>query len=264
MNRIDSTFEVLKTKGKKALITFITAGDPSLEAAEKIILSMEQSGADIVEIGIPYSDPLADGAVIQNSYSKSLKNGITINAVFDTMTEVRKSTEIPLIFMVYYSCIFKYGMEKFVQQCSLAGIDGIIIPDLPLEEREDIRNICLGYNIYLIPLTAPTSKDRIEAVVKDAKGFVYCVSVNGVTGMRAALHTELKGYMDTVEKYTDVPKALGFGISNSEMAAKYKPFCDGVIIGSAIVNIISNSASVEEAAEKLSVFIKGVREALDN
>lgn len=263
MNRIDKAFTRLKTENRKALITFITAGNPDLAAAEKIILSMEKSGADIIEIGIPYSDPLADGPVIQNSYAKALQNGITIKAVLGKISEIRTKTEIPLIFMVYYSCIYKYGMEKFVNECSRIGIDGIIIPDLPLEERSDMIEICVKLGIYLIPLVAPTSNNRIKDVVKGAKGFVYCVSVNGVTGMRQALHSDLEKYMKVVAKYTDIPKALGFGISNREMAEKYKRYCDGVIIGSAIVNIINNASNLDEITENLSKFIRDIRDGLD-
>lgn len=215
MNRIDKAFERLKAEKRKALITFITAGNPDLTATEEIILSMDKSGADIIEIGIPYSDPLADGPVIQNSYARALQNGITIKAILGNISEIRLRTEIPLIFMVYYSCIYKYGVNKFVSECSRSGIDGIIIPDLPLEERVDIREICDKFGIYLIPLVAPASNNRIKDVVKDAKGFVYCVSVNGVTGMRQTLHSDLEGYMKVVSQYTNVPKALGFGISLS-------------------------------------------------
>ncbi|MDP4091370.1 MAG: tryptophan synthase subunit alpha [Bacillota bacterium] len=263
MNRIDRVFSRLKEENRKALITFITSGDPSLDATGEIILSMDKAGADIIEVGIPYSDPLADGPVIQNSYARALKNGVKIKSVIDKIAETRLKTEVPLVFMVYYSCIYKYGADKFVRNCHAAGIDGIIIPDLPLEERVEIRNICDSYDIYLIPLVAPASKDRIKEVVEDAKGFVYCVSVNGVTGMRQALATDLESYMKVVSKYTGVPKALGFGISNKEMAEKYKPFCDGVIIGSAIVDIISQEPGITDSTDKLRRFVKEVREALD-
>ncbi|OPJ64882.1 tryptophan synthase subunit alpha [Clostridium oryzae] len=262
MNRIDAAFSRLKEENRKALITFITAGDPDLDTSAEIIKTMENSGADIVEIGIPYSDPIADGPVIQNSSYKALKAGFKINNLMKKVKDIRGCINIPLVYMLYYNCIFKYGTEKFLEDCKSSGIDGIIIPDLPLEEREEFNKLCDKYDIYLIPLVAPTSNDRIEGIVNGAKGFVYCVSVAGVTGARSEIKTDIAEYMNQVAQYTSVPKALGFGISNAEMAEKYKPYCDGVIIGSAIVKLVDKYEDMNEMLKAVGEFVKEVKAVL--
>lgn len=254
-NRIDLRFKGLKENGKKAVIPFVTAGYPDLDTTYDLILAMEEAGADIIELGIPYSDPIADGVVIQEASNVALKNGAKITKIMATVKKVRRKTEVPLVYMLYYNSIFKYGMEKFMSECKAVGIDGIIIPDLPIEERKDIMAIADKYNIYLIPLIAPTSKERIETIVKDAKGFIYCVSTMGVTGARSEISTNIEEYMKVVEDYTDVPKALGFGISGAKMAEEFKPYCDGIIVGSAVIRRIMDAKDKEEVIENVKSFV---------
>lgn len=260
MNRIDNKFQELKKKDEKALITFITAGDPDLDTTVELVLAMEKSGADIIELGIPYSDPIADGEVIQTSSQRSLSQGSSIENIMDTVKKIRLSSQVPLLYLVYYNCIFKYGIDKFLSQCSEVGIDGLIIPDLPLEERGEISNYSLEYNIHLIPMVAPTSKERMGTIIESGRGFVYCVSVNGVTGVRNDIDTDLKVYMETVKSFSNIPTALGFGISNASMVKKYKEYCNGVIVGSALVKLIDENKGKE--AQVAAKFVKELKEAV--
>lgn len=263
MNRIDLKFEELKKQNKKALIPFVTAGDPSLESTVNIVLEMDKKGADIVEIGIPYSDPLADGPIIQGSSQRAIERGAKIKNIMEVVKKIRDKSDIPLVYLVYYSSIFKYGLEEFIFKASDCGIDGIIIPDLPIEERNDIINISKKYGIYLIPLVAPTSKKRIKEIAGLGAGFVYCVSKNGVTGVGEQIKTDIKEYMELVGSYTKLPKALGFGISGPDMAKKFKPYCDGIIIGSAIVNMIYKCENEKDILEKVGTFISKMKESLE-
>lgn len=262
MNRIDKKFYELKQKGLKAMIPFITAGDPSLDVTVELVFKMEEGGADIIEIGIPYSDPLADGPIIQASSTRALKNGTKIDNIMDAVKKIRQKSEIPLVYLVYYNSIFKYGIERFVNEAKESGIDGLIIPDLPLEERKDIKEISEKYGIYLIPLVAPTSKERIKSICESGKGFVYCVSTKGVTGIRNSIETDIKEYMRTVSEYTNMPKAIGFGISGPDMAKRFAPYCDGIIVGSAIVKMINDSRSKEDIYDNVKKFIFSIKEAI--
>ncbi|KZL90759.1 tryptophan synthase subunit alpha [Clostridium magnum] len=262
MNRIDEKFQLLKEKNEKAMISFVTAGDPDLDTTVDLVIAMEKSGADIIELGIPYSDPLADGVTIQQSSTRALKNGAKIAKIMDSVEEIRKKSQVPLVYLVYYNSIFKYGMEKFIGECSDVGIDAVIIPDLPIEERKDIIDVADKYGVYLIPLVAPTSKDRIKAITEDGKGFVYCVSTTGVTGVRQAISTNIEEYMNIVSQYTKMPKALGFGISSAEMAKEFKPYCDAIIVGSAIVKKVAEGKNKEEIIEKVSNFVSGIKDVL--
>lgn len=262
MNRIKAKFEELKKRGEKALITFITAGDPDLSTTVDLVLAMEEAGADIIELGIPYSDPLADGPIIQISSQRALKAGANIKSIMGLVQDIRKKSDIPLIFLVYYNSVFRYGMEKFLRESREAGIDGIIIPDLPIEERQDVLTFAEGFEIYLIPLVAPTSKERIEKIVAGGRGFVYCVSTPGVTGIRQNINTDIQEYMKSVSKYTDLPKALGFGISSGDMIREYKKYCDAMIVGSAIVKQIDQCSQISEAVESISVLVKELKEVL--
>lgn len=263
MNRIDLKFEELKRQNKKALIPFVTAGDPSLKSTVNIVLEMDKKGADIVEIGIPYSDPLADGPIIQASSQRAIEGGTKIKNIMETSGKIREKSEIPLVYLVYYSSIFKYGVERFVSEASAAGINGIIIPDLPIEERGDIMDIVGKYEVHLIPLVAPTSKRRIKEIAGGGSGFVYCVSKNGVTGVGEQIKTDIKEYMELVGSYTKLPKALGFGISGSSMAREFKPYCDGIIIGSAIIDIIYKCRDEKEILDKVGTFISEVKKSLE-
>ncbi|MGB9679926.1 MAG: tryptophan synthase subunit alpha [Thermoanaerobacteraceae bacterium] len=262
MNRIDDKFEALKTNGRKALITFITAGDPNLESTYNIVLALEEAGADIIELGIPYSDPLADGPTIQEASLRALKNNISIQDIMETAKKIRLKSHIPIVFLVYYNSIFKYGTERFLEDSYKSGIDGIIIPDLPLEERKEMLDEAAKRNIYLIPLIAPTSKDRIKKISQQGKGFLYCVTLTGVTGAREDITTNIKEYMDTVSQFTNLPRALGFGISTPEMAKQLKNYCEGIIIGSAIVERIAKSYNKSDMLKELKDFVSSVKEVL--
>lgn len=262
MNRIDLKFNELKSKNEKAMISFVTAGDPDLETTKELVYAMEEAGSDIIELGVPYSDPIADGPTIQASSGRALAKGTTIAKIMDTVKEIRIKTEIPLVYLVYYSSVFKYGIEKFIRNCSEAGIDGVIIPDLPVEERKDILEISDKYGVDLIPLIAPTSKERIEKIVKHASGFIYCVSTNGVTGARSKIDTNIEEYLSVVEGFTQIPKAIGFGISSAKMAQELKKYCDGIIIGSAIVKKVEEGKNKEEILEGVAKFVAEVKAVL--
>jgi len=263
INRIDNKFEELKEKGRKALITYITAGDPDLSTTPKLVKAMEEAGADIIELGIPYSDPIAEGPVIQEAFVRALKNKIRIDDIFDCVEEIRRETQIPLIFLLYYNCIFKYGAEKFFKNCSKVGVDGLIIPDLPYEEREDIEQILQNYNIQVITLVAPTSNNRIEKVVNNAKGFIYCVSSLGVTGVRQEFHSNLSDFIARIKMHSNTPRAIGFGISTPEQVRELKGLTEGLIVGSAIVKRIGEAGSEEMALENVREYIEQLRHVLD-
>lgn len=241
MNRIDERFLELRLKGKKAFIPFITCGDPSIEETKNIVLELEKSGADIIELGVPFSDPLADGPIIQDSYCRALKNGFKVKDIFKCGREIRKSSSIPLVIMIYYNLVYTIGVEKFLKEASESGFDGLIIPDIPLEERGGLKELCEKSGIYLIPLVAPTSNERIAKIVNGAKGFVYCVSSNGTTGERSRLRDDIVDYLHRVRGNANAPICLGFGISSVDVVREIRKFCDGVIVGSAIVRRINSS-----------------------
>lgn len=261
-NRIDAKFEELKKSNRKAMISFVTSGYPDIKTTEDIVLKIASSGGDIIELGIPYSDPIADGAVIQAASSKALENGVKIEDIMKMVESIRKKTDIPLVYMTYFGNVYKYGVQKFINRCKEVGIDGIIIPDLPLEERGEIVGASSKQGVYIIPLVAPTSENRIKGIVKGAGGFIYCVSSNGVTGTRSKLSSNLEEYISLVSKYTEVPKCIGFGISNAEMAKEIKDYCDGVIIGSAIMKIIEEEKDREKMLSKVGEFVSSVKKVL--
>lgn len=235
MNRIDSIFNNLKKENKKALIPFIPCSYPSIEETVDNVIKLEDSGADIIEIGVPFSDPLADGPVIQNAYAKALRNGAKVQDVFTVGKKVREKSQVGLIIMIYYNLIYTRGIEKFLEEAHKAGFDGIIVPDVPIEERGELQESCKANDVYLIPLVAPTSKNRIEKIVNKAKGFVYCVSSTGTTGERNSFRSDIKDYLNMVREKAGIPICLGFGISSREAVKKVKDYCDGVIVGSAVV-----------------------------
>lgn len=250
MNRIDKKFRELKEKGKKAFISFITAGDPTIEDTKNIIYALEEAGTDIIEIGIPYSDPLADGPVIQNAALRAFKNNIKVKDIMAMVKDIRKKTDIPLVYLVYINTILVYGKEKFIKECADIGIDGLVIPDLPLEERDEIKDIIDNTNVALIPLVAPTSKERIKEIVKDSIGFVYCVSSLGVTGRKSDFYKDVTAYLEDVKSKSHIPIAVGFGISTKEDILKFYPYVDGVIVGSAIVKKIEEGKGDAEIVRK--------------
>ena len=251
MNRITKAFE-----GKKAFIAFITGGDPDIETTEKLIVAMAESGVDLIEIGIPFSDPVAEGIVIQEADERALANGCTVDKLFDMVKRVREKVEIPLLFMSYINPIFVYGKERFMEKCSQCGIDGIIVPDLPFEEKSELAAECAKYGIIQIPMIAPTSQERIKSIAKDAEGFIYCVSSLGVTGMRSQISTEIAEMIKQVKTISATPCAIGFGISTPEQAREMAAASDGVIIGSAIVKLIAEHG--RECIEPVTEFVRKI------
>ncbi|MDR2967016.1 MAG: tryptophan synthase subunit alpha [Methanobacteriaceae archaeon] len=222
----------------KAFIAFLTAGDPSKEKTVEFILAMEEAGADIIEIGIPFSDPIAEGQVIQNANIRALSCGVHTDDIFDLVGDIRRKSDVPLAFLTYINPVFYYGYDKFFKKCKELGINGIIIPDLPYEEKGEISEIAKKYDVDLISLIAPTSKDRIKMIAKESKGFIYLVSSMGVTGVRSEIKTNLEDIISEIKKVTDVPVAVGFGVNTPEQSKNIVKLSDGVIVGSAIVKII--------------------------
>jgi tryptophan synthase alpha chain len=259
-NRIDRKFKELGNK--KALVTFITGGHYGYDTTEKLVMSMEKAGADIIEIGVPFSDPIAEGIVIQNSSSEALSQGTTLAGIFECVKNIRQKTEIPILLMLYINSVFAFGVENFFQNCQDCGIDGIIVPDLPFEEYEEISEISDVFNVHSIHLVAPTSNDRITNIVNNAKGFIYCVSSTGVTGVRSKFKDGTENFIKTVEKKSDIPVCVGFGISTPEQAQKMSAYCDGVIVGSAIVKLVLQYG--ENSPEYVEKFTNSLRVALDN
>ncbi|SHJ66008.1 tryptophan synthase, alpha chain [Geosporobacter subterraneus DSM 17957] len=262
-SRIERKFEVLKSRQEKALIPYITCGDPDLETTVSLVLALEKAGADIIELGIPYSDPLADGPVIQRASQRALKNPITIDAVFDMVEELRKQTMVPLVFLVYYNSVFRYGTERFLKNCSESGMDGLIIPDLPLEERRELYEQMKAYPIDLIPMAAPTSEERIQEIVQVGSGFVYCISSKGVTGKRVTFEDSLAHFMTQVKKYASIPTAIGFGISSQEAVTKLKGLSDGLIVGSSIIEKIEEGILAGDIEGKVFDFVRGLHQAIE-
>lgn len=224
-------------KNGKAFIPFITAGDPNLDVTKEIILAMAEAGADLIEIGIPFSDPVAEGLVIQAADERALKAGTTTDKIFDMVAKVREETDIPLAFMTYINPIYVYGVEKFCSKCAELKIDALIVPDVPYEEKNEIAPYCKKYGIDVISLIAPTSHDRIRTIASEAEGFIYCVSSMGVTGVRKEIKTNVGEMTSLVKEVTDIPTAIGFGISTPQQAKEMAQYADGVIVGSAIVKI---------------------------
>jgi len=260
-NRITNKFAELKKNEKKALISFITGGDPDIETTEKLILAMEEAGASIIEIGIPFSDPIAEGIVIQEANSRALSGGCTVDKLFDMVKRLRGKTNIPLLFLTYANPIYAYGKESFMKKCKEVGIDGIIVPDVPFEEKDEFFDVCNKYDIMLISLIAPTSGERAEEIAREAQGFLYCVSSLGVTGMRSEISTNIAELIAQVKNVSDVPCAVGFGISTPEQAHAMSEISDGIIVGSAIVKLIAQSGRdsvtpVKEFVSKIKNSIK--------
>ena len=244
----------------KAFIGFLTAGDPSLDKTAEFILSMVEAGADLIEIGIPFSDPIAEGAVIQKANARALASGTNLSGIFDMVRAVRLKTQVPLVFLTYLNPVFSYGYEHFFRDCSDAGIDGVVIPDIPFEERGELLPFSEKYQIDIITLIAPTSQKRIEQIATDAKGFVYCVSSMGVTGVRSEIQTDLPSIIKTVRSVAKVPVAVGFGISTPLQAADICKYSDGIIVGSAIVKLIEEHGP--SSARPLSEYVRNMKSAI--
>lgn len=241
-------------KERKAFIPFVTAGDPDLETTKRMLCAMEEAGASLIEIGIPFSDPVAEGPVIQAANERALAAGATTDKLFDMVKEIREKVKVPLVFMTYLNPIFTYGTEKFMRKCQEVGIQGVIVPDLPYEEKAEIEESCERYGIVNISLIAPTSKERIAMIAREARGFVYCVSSLGVTGVRSQIQSSVKKMVDEVHRHTDIPCAVGFGIATKEQAKEIGEIADGVIVGSAIVDMVAREGS--EAEDRVRVYVE--------
>lgn len=244
----------------KAFIPFITGGDPSLEVTRQLLIAMEQAGADLIEIGLPFSDPIAEGEVIQEATYRALTAGCTTDKLFDLVKEARKDVKIPMVFLTYLNSVFSYGKEAFLKRCVECGIDGLIVPDLPFEEKGELLDVCKEYGVAIISLIAPTSKERIKAIAKEAEGFIYVVSSLGVTGVRSEITTNVEEMTDMVRQVTDVPCAIGFGISRLEQAAQMAGVSDGAIVGSAIVRIIGEQG--ENCVPAVAEYVKQMKDAI--
>lgn len=245
---------------KKAFIGFLTAGDPDLETTKKVIKKMEEAGCSLVEIGIPFSDPIAEGPVIQNANIRALKNNVTTDDVFKMVEEIKDDISIPMVFMTYLNVLFKYGYERFLQNAKNSGICGVIIPDMPYEEREELQSVAKNYGIEVVSLIAPTSEERIKTIASNAEGFIYTVSSLGVTGVRNEIKTDLESITKAIKEVSKVPVAIGFGINTPQQAKKYTEFADGVIVGSAIVKIIEQYKT--DAPDKVYEYVKSMTDAI--
>lgn len=255
MSRIKEAFA-----NGKAFIAFITCGDPDLETTAKIVREAAANGANLIELGIPFSDPTAEGPVIQGANLRALSNGVTTDKIFDLVREIRKDVTVPMVFMTYANVVFSYGTERFCQKASEVGMDGIILPDVPFEEKEDFDGIMSKYGLDLVSLIAPTSENRIAMIAKEAKGFIYIVSSLGVTGVRSEINTNIGAMVDIVRQNTDVPCAVGFGISTPEQAAKMANLSDGAIVGSAIIKIMEKYG--RDCPKYVGEYVKSMTDAL--
>ena len=255
MSNIRKAFE-----NGKAFIAFITCGDPDLATTAETVKEAVRNGADLIELGIPFSDPTAEGPVIQGANIRALKAGVTTDKIFDFVRELRKEVTVPMVFMTYANVVFSYGSEKFIATCKEIGMDGLILPDVPFEEKEEFQSICDRYDIDFISLIAPTSENRIAMIAKEAKGFLYIVSSLGVTGTRTEIKTDLSSIMEVVRRNTDVPCAIGFGISTPEQAKKMAGLSDGAIVGSAIIKLLEKYGT--EAPKYVGEYVKSMKDAI--
>lgn len=257
MSKIKTAFE-----NGKAFIPFITCGDPDLETTEQLVYALERAGASLIELGIPFSDPTAEGPVIEEADIRALNAGATTDKVFELVVKLRKNTAIPLVFMTYANVAFSYGAEDFIKKSAQIGIDGLIFPDLPYEEKDEFEPICEKYGIDLISLIAPTSHDRIKTIAKNANGFLYCVSSLGVTGVRNEITTDIGAMIGLVKEVTDLPCAVGFGISTPEQAKEMCRFADGAIVGSAIVKICAQYG--RDCVPYVESYVRSMTQALSD
>lgn len=255
MSKIASAFE-----NGKAFIAFITCGDPDLETTAAVVRAAADNGADLIELGIPFSDPTAEGPVIQGANLRALQGGVTTDRILAFVRELRQDVKIPMVFMTYANVVFSYGTERFMAACQEVGIDGIILPDLPYEEKDEFQPVCRKYGVDLISLIAPTSENRIAMIAKEAEGFLYIVSSLGVTGTRSEIKTDLASIVQVVRQNTDIPCAIGFGISTPAQAAQMAAISDGAIVGSAIIRLIEEHG--RDAAQYVGEYVKSMKEAL--
>ena len=255
MSNIKSAFE-----NGKAFIAYITSCDPDLETTAAAVRAAVENGADLIELGIPFSDPTAEGPVIQGANIRALSGGVTTDKIFAFVKELRQDVKVPMVFMTYANVIFSYGTERFISTCRDIGIDGLILPDLPYEEKEEFLPVCREYGVDLISLIAPTSENRIAMIAKEADGFLYIVSSLGVTGTRSEIKTDLKSIVEVVRQNTDIPCAIGFGISTPEQATKMADISDGAIVGSAIIKLLEKYG--KDAPKYVGEYVKSMKDAL--
>lgn len=246
----------------KAFIPFVTCGDPDLETTAAVVREMAAAGADLIELGIPFSDPTAEGPVIQGANIRALDGGVTTDRIFDLVRDLRQDVTVPFVFMTYANVVFSYGAERFIRTCQDIGIDGLILPDLPFEEKEEFFAICHAHEVDLISMIAPTSKDRIAMIAREAEGFLYIVSSMGVTGTRRAITTDVGAIVEIVRQHTDLPCAIGFGISTPEQAQHMAQYADGVIVGSAIVKIVERYG--RDAAPHVGDYVRDMKTAIND
>lgn len=247
-------------KKGKAFIPFLTGGDPDLDTTRVLLKTVQEAGADLVEIGVPFSDPIAEGPVIQEADERSLNAGCTTDKLFDMVSSVKADMHIPMVLMTYVNPIYSYGTEKFLQRCRESGICGIIVPDVPFEEKDELEKPCEKYGVELVSMIAPTSKERIHAIAADASGFLYCVSSMGVTGVRSSITTDVGAMVKLAREVTSIPCAVGFGISTPEQARKMADVSDGAIVGSAIVKIVA--AHGRDSAGYVYDYVKSMKDAI--
>ena len=255
MSRIKEAFANGKT-----FIPFITCGDPDLETTEAAVRAAAENGADLIELGIPFSDPTAEGPVIQGANIRALKGGVTTDKIFELVRRLRRDVRVPMVFMTYANVVFSYGSERFIAACRDIGIDGLILPDVPFEEKEEFLPLCRRYGVDLISLIAPTSQNRIARIAREAEGFLYIVSSLGVTGVRSEITTDLEAIVKVVRQNTAIPCAIGFGISTPKQAGEMAAYADGVIVGSAIIRILEQYG--QEAPEHVGEYVRKMEEAL--
>jgi len=255
MSNIRKAFE-----NGKAFIPFITCGDPSIEVTEQIVYAMEKSGADMIELGIPFSDPTAEGTTIQAANLRALTAGVTTDKIFDMVEKIRQNTNIPLVFMTYANVVFSYGAEKFISKASQLGIDGFIIPDLPFEEKLEFLPLCKQYNIDLISIIAPTSHERISMIAKEAEGFIYCICSMGVTGANSEITTDISAMIELVKKVQDIPCAVSFNISTPQQVKQMADKSDGIIVDSQIVEICEKYG--KDCITYIEDYVKKIKQAI--
>jgi len=262
--KIEKTLRRLKDQKEKALIIYITAGDPSLDVTEKLVYAIAEAGADMIELGIPFSDPLADGETIQQASQRALRNGINISQILSSVKKIRMTASIPIALMGYYNPIYQYGMESLLTDCRKAGVDGLIIPDLPFEESEDLRSITEKEGLELISFVSPTStQERIKLIAANTRGFIYCVSVTGVTGVRTKFSTKIAEMIEKIRPYTDMPLAVGFGISTPQQAKTATEYADAIIVGSAVVKLIEEAqGDLSKMLRNVSQFVGALKEGI--
>lgn len=264
MGRIEDTFTKLKSNNEKALITYIMAGDPDLDTTGFLIEAIERAGADILELGVPFSDPVADGPTIQRASDRALKSKTTLKKVMSLVKKIRKKVAVPIIIMTYYNIILQYGIERFPAEAVSAGIDGVIIPDLPPEEAKEFISYARDAGLDTVFLLAPTStEERIKKVTSVSSGFVYYVSMTGITGARLTNFNEIKEKVSEIQRYTDLPVAVGFGISRPEEARKISRWADGVIVGSALVRLIEDNIGKKQLLSRVSGFISSLKKGIN-